>query len=312
MKSNKIIQFSFLLTAMVGFSLAGCNKDKLNQGSTDITTMQQLTTDEINVENAMNDAATDADATMSFRGNQKSTGGGLPCNATIDSTSILHDSITLFITYDGLNCNGTRNRTGKIEIKKAVHTHWGQAGATVRYKFINYTVTRVSTGKSITLNGTKTFQNVTGGFVWQLGFGVTSIIHRITGAMQTTFDDGTIRTWNIARQVTYSGAHNHMMMTIDGLGSVGEYNNLITWGTSRNNEIFYTQITQSVKHKELCGGDPVSGITIHQIPSENKSATITFGYDNNNQPVTGDECPTKYRLDWQRNGNSGTKYVLLP
>jgi hypothetical protein len=311
MKSMKLIQLSFMFIALLGFSLTGCKKDNLNQGDSDNTSMLQLTTDEINVENAMDDASKDAEAVMSYGGGSVKSTAGLPCNATIDSTSVINDSITLFITYDGLNCNGTRNRTGKIEIKKAVGTHWGQAGAKVIFKFIDFTVTRVSTGKSLTFNGVKTFQNVSGGFIWQLGFGATSIVHRVTGAMQTTFDNGTTRSWNVSRQITYTGTHNQLIMTIDGLGTAGEYSSLVTWGTNRNDEAFYTQITQSVVHKESCGWDPVSGIKIHQIPSKSKSVTITFGYNENNEPVTGDECPVKYRADWQRNGNSGTIYVLL-
>ncbi|HEX7412063.1 MAG TPA: hypothetical protein VF298_07995 [Bacteroidales bacterium] len=312
MKSRKLFQLSFILVALLGFSLTGCKKDNMNQGSTDTSSMLQLTTDEINVEDAMDDASKDAETVMSFGSGQEKSTIGLPCNATIDSTAIINDSISLFITYDGLNCNGTRNRTGKIEIKKAVGTHWGQAGATVIFKFIDFTVTRVAKGKSLKFNGTKIFQNVSGGFIWQLGFGATSIVHRINGAMQTTFDNGTSRTWNVARQITYTGTHNQLLINIDGFGTAGEYSNLVTWGTNRNDEAFYTQITQSVVHKELCSWDPVSGIKIHQIPSKSKSATITFGYNSNNEPITGDECPTKYRVDWQRNGNSGTIYVLLP
>lgn len=311
MKTRKLIQLSFMLVALIGISLTGCKKDNLNQGDTDTSSMLQLTTDEINVENAMDDASKDAEAVMSYGGGQGKSATGLPCNATIDSTSVVNDSITLFITYDGLNCNGTRNRTGRIEIKKAVGTHWGQAGASVIYKFIDYTVTRVATGKSLKFNGTKTFLNVSGGFIWQLGFGATSIVHRTTGSMQTTFDNGATRTWNVARQLTYTGTHNQLLMTIDGFGTAGEYANLVTWGTNRNDEAFYTQITQSVVHKELCSWDPAAGIKIHQIPAKDKSVTITFGYNDNNEPVTGDECPTKYRADWQRNGNSGTIYVLL-
>jgi len=312
MKSKKLIQLSFILIVLLGFSITGCKKDNLNQGSTDTSSMLQLTADEINVENAMDDAVKDAEAVMSFGGIHLKSTVGLPCNATIDSTSVINDTITFFITYDGLNCNGNRHRTGKIEIKKAVGTHWGQVGATVIYKYIDYTITRVATGKSLTLNGTKTFQNVSGGHIWQLGFGATSIVHRINGTMQTKFEDGTTHTWNVARQVTYTGTPNQLLMTVDGFGSAGEYTNLVTWGINRKDEVFYTQITQSVVHKELCSWDPVSGIKIHQIPSANKSVTITFGYDSNNQPVTGDECPTKYRFDWQRNGDSGTIYMLLP
>lgn len=47
------------------------------------------------------------------------------------------------------------------------------------------------------------------------------------------------------------------------------------------------------------------------IPSDNKKATITYGYNNHNEPVVGDECPTKYRLDWEKGTHSGTIYLFL-
>jgi hypothetical protein len=312
MKSKKLFQLSFVLIALLGISLTGCKKDNLNQGNNDNSSMLQLTTDEINVENAMNDAVSDAENVLSFGGSQLKSTNGWPCHASIDSSAIVNDTITLFINYEGLNCLGNRSRTGRIEIKKAVGTHWVQPGATVIFKYIGYSITHNASGKSTTFNGTISFKNVSGGYIMQLGHGVTSIVHRISGAMQMTFDNGTSRTWNVARQVTYTGTNNQLLMTIDGFGSAGGYTGLVTWGTNRNDEAFYTQITQSVVHKELCSWDPVSGIKIHQVPSASKSATITFGYDNNNLPVTGDECPTKYRVDWQKNGNSGTSYILLP
>ncbi len=172
-------------------------------------------------------------------------------------------------------------------------------------------MTRVSTGKSITLNGTKTFVNVNGGHRWQVGSIITSYAERISGTMQASFDNGTSRSWNVARQLTYTGAPGQFILSIDGLGSTDTYQNLVVWGTNRQGEEFFTQITQTVVCRQLCGWNPVSGIKIHQIPSDNKSATITFGYDSNYQPITGDECPTHYRVDWQRNNNSGTSYLPL-
>jgi hypothetical protein len=210
-----------------------------------------------------------------------------------------------------LNCNGTRNRTGQIEIKKKAGTHWGEAGTTVIFKYIGFTVTRVSTNKTIVLNGTKTFTNVNGGHRWQVGTIINSYVERISGSMQATLEDGSVRIWNVARQLTYTGTPGQFLVTIDGFGQAGTYQNLVVWGTNRQSEEFYTQITQSVVHKQACNGDPVSGIKIHQIPSDNKSATITFGYNDNNELITGDECPTRYRVDWQKNNQSGTSYLPL-
>lgn len=129
--------------------------------------------------------------------------------------------------------------------------------------------------------------------------------------MQASFDNGTSRSWNVARQLTYTGTPGQIVLSIDGFGSSGEFQNLVVWGTNRQGEEFYTQIVQSVVCRQACDWDPVSGIKIHQIPADSKSATITFGFDSNNQPVTGSDCPTRYRIDWQKNNQSGTSYLPL-
>jgi hypothetical protein len=312
MKTRNLIQISALFLAVLGLSLSSCKKDKIDEGNSDSSSMEQLSTDENNMEAVMDDAIQDVEGILSYHSGSLKSGNAIPCNATVDSLSVVNDTVTILITYNGLNCNGTRNRTGQIEIKKKVGTHWGQAGATIHYTYINFTVTRVSTGRSITMNGNKTFTNVSGGFVWQVGNPLTpSVTQKVTGSMTIAFENGTTRAWNIARQRTYTGTQENLLMTVDGFGTSGDYTNLVTWGTNRQGEQFYTQITQSVVHRKLCDWDPVSGIKVHQIPSDNKSATITFGYNDNNEPITGDECPTRFRIDWVKGTHSGTKYIQL-
>jgi hypothetical protein len=249
--------------------------------------------------------------TLLSGGNLKST-DQLPCNATIDSTEVLNDTITIYITYNGKNCNNTRYRTGKVEIKKHVGMHWFQQGATVIIKHINFTITKISSQKSITINGVKTHKNVSGGVIWQLGNGTDAIVHRTWGHVNVTFDDGTTKSWNVARQKTYTGTPpNNLVLTIDGFGTAGGLDNLVVWGINRQGENFYTQIIQPVVHRQVCDWDPCTGIKKHAIPADNKSATLTFGYDSNNQPITGADCPSKYKVDWQKNNNSGTVYLWL-
>ena len=157
MKTRNLIRLMALLIVVIGFSVTGCKKDKTDNSSVDPTSLQQLANDENQVQNASDEAMNDVNLLLSA-GTLKST-ENLPCHATIDST-IINDTITKRITYNGLNCNGTRYRTGQVEIKKRVGTHWFQAGATVTVKHINFTITKVSNQKTITLNGTKTHQNV--------------------------------------------------------------------------------------------------------------------------------------------------------
>jgi hypothetical protein len=310
MKTKNLIQLAAILIGAFTLTLTSCKKDDQNNGTANSESLKQLSADENNVESIMNDAEGDVSSVMSNNGGFKST-AWLPCNATLDSLAIANDTVTMYITYDGLSCNNKRMRTGKIEIKKKVGTHWEQAGATVIYKYIDFRVTRVSNNTSVTLNGTKTFVNVNGGHRWQVGTLIDSYVERINGSMQASFDNGTSRTWNVARQVTCTGTPGQFIMTIDGLGTAGEYQNLVVWGTNRQGEEFYTQISQQVVCRQACDWDPVSGIKIHQVPGDNKSATITFGYNDNNEPITGDECPTRYRVDWQKNNQSGTSYLPL-
>ncbi len=311
MKTKKIFQLGFLLIAVLTFVAAGCKKDSTSNGkNSDTASLQQLTKDENNVTKISDDASNDANAVLS--GATLKMVGPWLCNVTVDSTATANDTIVYYLTYNGLNCNGNIFRTGKQEVRKRVGTVWGQPGTVVLTKLINFHITHVYSGKSMTLNGTRTHENVSGGFIWQLGNGVTSVVHKITGSMQATFDDGSTRTWMIARQHVYTGTLTQLVMTTDGFGSADGYNNLATWGLNRNGEQFYSQITQSIVHKQACDWNPVAGTIIHQVPSDNKTATVSYGYDDNNLPVTGDNCPTRYRIDWVKNGNSGTIFLQLP
>lgn len=310
MKTTNLFRLTFLILAITGLSLTGCKKDKNSDPSTDSSSLQQLANDEQNVEAVTDETMNDVNNILSG-GNLKST-ENIPCGATVDSTGVVNDSITIYITYNGLNCNGTRYRTGQVEIRKQVGTHWYQQGATVMVRHINFSITRVSNQKTIVINSVKVHKNVSGGVIWQLGNSISTVVYSTTGHMNVTFDDGNTRIWNVARMKTYTGTPpTNLIMTINGFGSAGGYDNLVVWGVNRQEEEFYTQIIQPVVHRKVCDWDPCIGIKKHFIPSDSKSATLTFGYDNNNQPITGDECPTKYKVDWQKNNHSGTVYLLL-
>jgi hypothetical protein len=309
MKTTQFLRTIMILIAVTGLILTGCQKEKQKDNSPDTSTMQQLSQDDNSVENASDEALNDVNTLLSG-GNLKST-NFWPCNATIDSTGIVDDTITYYITYNGDNCKHTLTRTGNVEVKKKVGTHWHDAGAKVIVTCINLHITRISNNKSITINGTKTFQNVTGGFISQLGTEDSLIVYKTWGTIHVTFDDNSTRLWNIARQRTFTGTMGQLVMTVDGFGTEGNYTGLVAWGINRHGENFYTQINQPIVFRETCTWFPCSGVKIHQIPADSKKATITFGYNSNNEPIVGDECPTKYKLDWEKGTQSGTVYLWL-
>jgi hypothetical protein len=310
MKTSNLIRLTLLLIAVSAFVVTGCNKETTTNPSDDTSSLQQLSKDETTFENATDEALNDAELILTTS-SLKST-DLWPCNANLDSVTIVNDTITSYITFTGLNCTQTRNRFGKMEVKRKVGENWLEPGAKVFIRYINLQIIKVATGKSITFNGRKMLVNVSGGWIGMVGNGLDALVHRVSGHIEATFDDNTTRTWNIARQRVFTGTPGALIMTIGGFGSAGEYNNLVIWGTNRNGEAFFSSITQPVVHKQLCDWDPCSGIRVSDIPGNNKSLTVTFGFDDNNQPVTGDDCPTRYRVDWVNGNNSGTLYLQLP
>jgi hypothetical protein len=317
MKTNNLIRLSAILVILLGLIFTGCKKNTSeDQTPKSSSSIQQLTTDGNDVENNSDDAMNDANGVISPGGGLKST-QFIPCHATLDSTPVVNDTITYYIHYNGLTCDQKKFITGEIEISKNVNISWHTPGATVLVKFIDFKVTRVATGKSMTFNGTKKYTNVSGGYIWQLGYQIQALIHRVSGTIQVTFDDNTTRTWHIERQRTLTrviiGTDAHLILTIDGQGSADGLNNLVVWGVTRDGENFYSQITQSVVIKEACSWNPCCGIEVFQIPASSKSATVTFGYDSSNNPVPCDSnnCPTEFKVDWTINNQSGTFYVVM-
>ncbi|MFZ4400372.1 MAG: hypothetical protein ACOYO1_10085 [Bacteroidales bacterium] len=309
MKFTKLLSLLIVFT-MIGLYTTSCKKDSKDEKLPDSASMQQLAQDEVAIESYSNEALEDANEVLSK--NSLKSISALPCNATIDSV-LTGDTMTYTVTYNGLNCNGNKFKTGQMIFKRKITAPWSQAGTSVTLQFVNFKVTKVLTQKWIMLNGIKTWTNVSGGLIKNLGNGTTtSVVHTIIGSLQATFSDTTSRIWNIARKKTFTGIYpGALLLSIEGLGNSNGYNNLATWGINRHNENFYTQINQAVVLKQSCGWDPISGIKVHQIPSDSKSATTTFGFDSNNQPITGNACPTRLKIDWVKGSFSGTLFLNL-
>ncbi len=313
MKTAHLFKLSLVLIAAIALAITGCEKEDpiVNPPTNGSTSIQQLSQDDNNIQKIDDDINLDIEILMT--GNSMKSINWLPCNVTIDSTNVVNDTITYYITYHGLNCPETLYRTGQVEIKKHFGTHWYDPGATVLVKIINLQVTKVSTQKTIVINGVKTHKNVTGGLLVQLGYGINHIVHKTFGFMTVNFEDGTNRTWNIARRCVYTGTLGQFVIGVDGFGHVGEYTNLVTWGVARNGDQFFISTTQPVHYVQICNFNPVNGIKSIDIPSADKGATLTFGYDSNNQPVAPPPppCPTKYKVDWYHGANSGTIFLWL-
>ncbi len=89
------------------------------------------------------------------------------CDATV-TTDTANGLRQIIITYNGTNCWGNRTRTGVVVISIPVGVRWRDSGAVVTVSIQNLKITRIRDNKTITLNGTYTYTNVTGGLLKDL------------------------------------------------------------------------------------------------------------------------------------------------
>jgi len=229
------------------------------------------------------------------------------CGATT-VLDTLSNPRTITITYNGLDCSGTRTRTGTIVLSMASNTRWKNAGAVINVSFQNYKVKRLSDNKSITFNGTQTYTNVTGGLLFNLS-NVSPIIHTISSTnMSITFDNNTQRQWSIARRRTYS-YNNGIVMEVNGTHTDGNNTQIAEWGTNRFGHPFTTSITQGLVVRQSCAFRLTSGEIKHEGFA---TSTVKFGLDVNGLP-TG--CPGSnpfyYKVTWT-GPNGATATAILP
>ena len=230
------------------------------------------------------------------------------CDAivTIDTSSATR---TLTINYTGKGCGFNRKRTGTVTISIPAGVRWRDKGAQVTVTF-NLTITRLTDSKSIKLTGSHLYTNVTGGNVVSLTPSSQPIVHTVTSDnMAITFDNGTQRTWHVARQRTYTNL-NGFAVALSGTHTDGATSGISEWGTNRFGNIFTTVINQPLTVQAGCGWQLTSGqFTLNNAAG---STSITFGLDVNGN-ATG--CPVAgttyyFKLAYTSNQNKTYTFIL--
>jgi len=298
------------LTFSLALSFIACKKEKDDTSNNDEVAIHS--DDQSRFASEIDATANDADLTIesssSFTGRYQGV-QGIICDATV-SVNTSGDPKTITITYDGTNCAGNRKRTGSIVISMAQNVQWKNAGASVTVNFQNLKITRVSDNKSITINGSQTYTNVSGGLLVNLPI-LTTITHSITSnGLSITFDNGTQRTWQVSKQRVFTFVNNNGVITTTGTHTDGAVTNIAEWGTNRFGKTFTTSITAPLIVKQDCSFRLTSGQVKHVTGGI--TATATFGLDATGNPTS---CPGSgtyyYKVIWTGpNGNSLT--VILP
>ena len=274
-----IILFSSLI-------FTSCQKNV--SGSVDETTEVSLQADDqsrvsSDVDAVANDADLMLESSASFSGRGQDV-QSLICDATVvvDTAS---NPRTITITYNGTNCLGNRTRTGVVIISMAQGIRWRDAGAAITITFQNLKITRLSDNKSITINGSKTYTNVSGGLLINLPT-LGTITHSISSnGLSLTFDNNTQRTWQVAKQRVFT-YDNGVVITTTGTHTEGTATGIAEWGINRFGHAFSTAITQTLIVRQDCNFRLTSGEVLHTRLAG--TATVTFGLDISGNPTT---CP---------------------
>ena len=227
------------------------------------------------------------------------------CDArvTVDTVNGLK---VITIAYNGSDCwvDHKRVRSGKIVITIPVGVRWKDAGAVVTVTFENLKIVRLRDHKTVTLNGTYTYTNVTGGLLKDLPT-LGTITHTIAADSVTIrFADSATRVWSVAKQrvFTYSDG---IVVTTTGTHSDGTNNDVSVWGTNRFGNSFETMIVQPMVIAQSCDDRLTSGETETIRPAV--TTTVTYGLDVNGNPAG---CPGSgyyyYKIVWTKNGKTYT------
>lgn len=311
----KTFSKTVLLTlAVAGLAFTSCKKDSSNdpQNADESGMFSQQSGDENNAATMADMSMDDAEIAMSGSSMSHKTASfpGL-CNAIVDTANISAGAIT--ITYTGTSCDGLRSRSGSItaQIVNYPTVHWKDAGAVMTITYTNFKVTSLITNKSVTLNGTHTITNVTGGLVARIGISPnpSAITRKIRSSnMSLTFDDGTQRTWSVARRRTWTGTSgNATSLTIAGDTNVNSNPNTAEWGINRAGNAFSTAFSTPVTLTSACGWyAPTGGVKMHCFNS--RTATVTFGTDANGNPSPSG-CPNHYKISWTSLAGAQKTYI---
>ncbi|HEY5371279.1 MAG TPA: hypothetical protein VIJ75_20030 [Hanamia sp.] len=322
MKTKNLFRLT-ILAASFSTLLLGCKKDNANStgdGTATTAANVQTSSEDLTMVSNESDAVSD-DAIAALNGNVAISGtaertDGISIKISICDATISYDTTsttkTITIVYNGSNCSGNRTRTGTVTIAVPRGQHWSKAGSSVTINIDALTITRVKEGKSITINGTKTITNTSGGLILNLAT-LGSITTDVDANLSITFASGLIRSWQVARHKVYTYA-NGIVETVTGTHSDGTNNNIAIWGTNRFGVDFTDMITSPKIYSQSCNFELTSGQnTITR--SDKISSVITYGLDANGDVATS--CPISSaggyyyaKLVWT-NGNNGKTFTYI-
>lgn len=287
------------LTSCLIFGSCRRNKDAEPTTTTNSQTVQAE--DQNNVSDATNSVSDDADAVSS----QNAFGGRmeLACDLNVVTSS---DSLNKTITYSG-QCTGAKfSRTGTVKITlvpASAGKKWRDAGSKLVVNYQNVVVTRLSNGKSVTLNGTITHINATGGTRYYTT-GYTTITHQVKGLLTAKFSDSlaSTATWYITKKRQWNAASpNSYIVMGDSINLI--YTNIAESGINRRGRPFVMTSPNGVTIKNCGTASAPYFRALGEVNHHFNAGTMSVKYGSDaSGNLASDACSGEgYYINWANN-----------
>ena len=276
--------------------LAACTKPKDNNTTTSSSDAKQHNQDVSNAKNESDNSNSDVNNAVynaSTFGKTDGTQSLSICGGTVDTTPNVPHSIT--ISYDGVTNCGDRIRSGKLKLS-----------------YQDYKVTFTSNSHYITFNGNKYLTDTTGiNWFALITTGTLGEIKERSDSMSLTFEDGTSRTWQIARKATYTVPTAYVInATVEADTTIDGYLT-DTWGVTRYGTHFVVRVSQPWQSSTACGWwRPTSGT--YTCVTDNFTLTATLGVNASGVQINSGCLAYGYKLDWTISSNNSTGEAILP
>lgn len=237
------------------------------------------------------------------------------CGLTVDTTGAHLGTITL--NFDGTTCNN-RTRTGSIRLTIIDHAsgkRWKTPGCVMKVDYFLYKVTRASDGKSVRIEGTQYITNISGGTWFDLLFlGQSNLVHSVTGEnLSVSFDDASTANYNINRKFTYTKSAGFVITCVgEGVGSSNGLSNLENYGTTREGDVFTSQVKTPVVWNTTCGAwAPIQGEVDIKVDSKFFTLNCLFGVDASGNAISvgSNQCPYGLKVEWKHKNKTRTKVI---
>ena len=233
------------------------------------------------------------------------------CDAFIDKSQWGTAAKTIVITYRDTLCNTGIIRGGVVTVQLVQGERWFRPNAILKITFAGLKV-KPRLGNTYTYDGVRYITNVNGGLIFGYNANaprLDTVVHKIRSTNIVTFEDGTKRSWWVARKNTYAKS-NYTLISAGDTSINGT--NCSLGGISRLNTNFIVQATQDIVSKAACSWYNAQA-GIRKFVSDNQTVTITFGVNASGiQVPIGLACSDYYgcKIEWTRVNGTATSAVL--